>query len=314
MRRLKSKKYYLMLLIVVVTWGFDPIVNRYLYGYYSAAALSSLSTFASALLFLFLARKQLHLLSRQFFRISLPICLANSLACVLQRIGLQYTTPSHYAFLEHLSCAAVPLILFLCFRRRPRPIQLISALLCLIGCLLLTGVILSPLSFGIGDILCGAAGLLLGFGIAATSECTQGLDIKLFTALHMCTYFITSLSLAIALHFIKVNGAPIERIEFSFSPLALAAAILFGLLTVGICWLLRNEATRHIHPTAVAVISPFAAVLTALISVLGGMERISLSLAIACVLIPLAAILAGLGDRPRPKEAASHHGPEHTSA
>ena len=141
-----------------------------------------------------------------------------------------------------------------------------------------------------------SAGILLGFGIVFTAMCTHGLDITLFMALHMCTYFLTSISLAIAMNFIRIDGAPMEAFVFTLSPLTLIFAALFGLFTVGICWLLRNEATRHVHPTAVAVIAPFSAVITAVISILQGMERATPSFLIACTLILASAVLAGLSE------------------
>jgi drug/metabolite transporter (DMT)-like permease len=297
MKSKTNRKYYIMLFIVVISWGCDPVINRHLYNYYSAAALSALCTFVCALTFLFLARKKLHLLKdKKYLLRALPICLFNSLACVLQRIGLQYTSPARYAFLEHLSCAAVPLILFFIFKRKPNALQIVASVLCLSGCLVLSGAGVFQSSVNVGDALCAAAGILLGFGIVFTAMCTHGLDITLFMALHMCTYFLTSISLAVAMNFIRIDGAPMEAFVFTLSPLTLIFAALFGLFTVGICWLLRNEATRHVHPTAVAVIAPFSALITAVISILQGMERATPSFLIACTLILASAVLAGLSE------------------
>lgn len=296
MKKTKSLLYVCMLLTVVVVWGFDPLVNRYLYKYFSAAALAALSTFVSALMFLFAAGKGLKNLNRRYFKVTVPIALVNSLACVLQRIGLQYTSPARYAFLEHLSCITVPLILFVCFRKRPNAAQALAAVFCLAGCFLLAGTDILKGAIGIGDLLCAAAGLLLGFGIVATAHFTDGMDIRLFMAVHSATYFFTSLSLMLALNFISVGGAPMERIVFTLSPLPILAGALFGLLTAGICWLLRNEATRHLSPSLVAVIAPFAAVITAVLSILEGFDEPTPTFLSACALILSAAILAGLGE------------------
>ena len=298
-----NKKYYLMLLAVIALWGIDPVVNSYLYEYYSAAALSALLTLASAVLFLVLARKTLVRKNLPLLRIAIPVCLINSLACVLQRIGLQYTSPARYAFFEHLSCVTVPLILLVCFRKKPSLLQILSALLCLGGCLLLAGEGAIYSAFGIGDLLCMLAGVLIGAGIVATAKFTKGMDIGFFTAVHMCVYFLTSLSLALALHFIPIGGASAEPIKFSFSPLPLVFAVLFGMLTVGICWLMRNEATRHLHPTAIAVLSPLSAVITATISVLLSFEKATPAFFGACALILAAAILAGLGENESPEKS-----------
>lgn len=304
MHLLRKFKYHLMLIITIVTWGLDPVINRYLYEYYSAAALAALATFVSAIVFASLAYKKRHLWSKKYLRIALPICLANSFACLLQRIGLQYTTPARYAFLEHLSCITVPLILFLFFRQKPRISQALASVLCLIGCLLLTGAGKGAFAFAIGDILCALAGLLLGLGIVLTAIRARELDITLFMTVHMCTYFFTSLGMMLSLHFIKIDGVPMEAIKFSFSPLPLLAAVLLSLLSIGLCWMLRNEATQHLSPTLVAVLVPFSAVITAAVSILCGIDTASPSFFVASVLILLSAILAGLGDQPKRKSTS----------
>ena len=294
----KTKPLYLcMLLTVVAVWGCDPLINHYLYRYFSAAALASLSTFVSAVLFLILAAKRLKFLNRRYFQIALPIALVNSLACVLQRIGLQYTTPTRYAFLEHLSCITVPLILLIFFRHRPSAMQWTAALLCLLGCYLLAGTDIFRGSVGIGDLLCALAGLMLGVGIVTTARCTEKLDMRLFMAVHSVTYFLTSASLMLGLHFIQIGGAPMERIVFTPQPLPILAAALFGLLSVGLCWLLRNEATRHLSPSLVAVITPFAALITAILSILRGLDAPTPALLTACALFLSAALLSGLCEK-----------------
>lgn len=299
------RRYYFMLCAVVLIWGIDPVVNRYFYGYYSASALCALSTFASAVLFLFLARASLSRENLADARAALPICVCNSLACVLQRIGLQYTTPARYAFFEHLSCVTVPFLLFICFRKKPSALQALSAALCLLGCLLLAGEGAVRGSFGIGDVLCILAGILLGTGIVFALRCTGKIDIRFFTAMHMSVYFLTSLFLTLALHFIPSQGAPIEEIRFALSPLPLLGAVLFGLLSVGLCWMLRNEVARRLCPTFVAVFSPLSAVITAAISTLLGLERATPAFLLACLMIFCAPILAGLGEEKMKKMPAS---------
>ena len=290
-------KYVLMLLAVVSVWGLDPLVNRYFYGYFSAAALSALSTLASAILFVALAVRHREKWDRRYLTVALPIALVNSLACVLQRIGLQYTSPTRYAFLEHLSCLSVPLVLLLFFRKRPSAAQWAAALLCLLGCGFLSGADILHGSIGIGDLLCAAAGLMLGVGIVTTARCTEGMDIRLFTAVHSVTYFLTSAVLCLSLHCIRVGGAPIEEIVLTPKPLPILAAVLFGLLSVGLCWLLRNEATRHLSPSLVAVITPLAALITAAISILRGLDTPTPAFFAACLFFLSAAILAGLGEK-----------------
>ena len=70
-------------------------------------------------------------------------------------------------------------------------------------------------------------------------------------------------------------------------------ALLFGLVSIGVCWWLKAAAILHIDPTTVAVTSPLSAVISALFSVLFGRDTASLRLVLGGVLILAAAMLSG---------------------
>ena len=290
-----------MLLFVTLIWGLDPIVNSYLYQYYSAAALSSLSTLLSAIFFFLLSVKRLHLFNRSYLKIALPIALINSLACLLQRIGLQYTTPAKYSFLEHLSCVVVPLLLLLFFKKKPSLLQWFANALCICGCLVLTGAGTETFALGPGELLCALAGILFGVCIVATGIYAKELDLGLFMMIHMLVYFLTSVGMAVGLHTIKVNSQPIEAFVFSSDIRHLMAGSLFGFLSVGICWLLRTEATRRLNPSTIASVMPFSAVVSGTVSVLAGYDRLSLPFLFSSSMIVIGAILSGIADTRKKK-------------
>lgn len=287
-------KYYIMLAAVVFLWGIDPIVNSYLYNWYSAAVLSALYTGVSFIMFLIICRKRLCLINKKLLAVVLPISVIDSSACLFQKIGLQYTTPANYAFLEHLSCFSVPIILFLLFKVKTGALRWSASFICLVGCFVLTGGIDSV--FGVGELLCFAAGMLLGVSMVLTERRAEGVDIYLFMLIHMFVYFLMSASFALGMNFIKSGDAALEPIRFSFEPPALIFAILFGLLAVGVCWCMRVESTRNTSAVAVAVISPFSAVITGGISIVLGTDKLTPSFVIAAALILSAAIISGLAD------------------
>lgn len=286
--------YYLALFFVIALWGIDPIVMSYFYTYYSASALTVIGTFFSLLAFLVLCRKKLTRLSLRYVKIAVPIGLCNSAACLLQKIGLQYTTPANYAFLEHVSCIVVPLALLVLIKKRPSAIQLGAGLLCLIGCFLLCGAELGGTLLHPGDLLCFLAGVLLGVCVALTGVFVKDLDLSLYMLLHMLVYFLLSLGSMLALDRITVGGLPLEPLRFTLSPHLLLPAALFGLLSIGICWMLKNLAIVHTDPTAVAIFSPFSAVIAATASVLLGKDTFSARLLIGAGMILLALFLSGL--------------------
>ena len=120
--------YYLMLITVVITWGIDPVVNSHFYNYFSTSALISLATLTSTIVFFILSFKKLKYLNKDYLKIALPISALNAIACMLQRIGLQYTTPANYAFLEQLSCIIVPIAVFIFIKRKPTVLQCIASI------------------------------------------------------------------------------------------------------------------------------------------------------------------------------------------
>ena len=286
-----SPKYYLMLIFVVLFWGIDPIINAYFYEYYSAAVFSAILTFFAFLFFLILSIKKLKLLNRDYLKIAVPICSLNAIACLLQRIGLQYTTPAHYAFLDHLACVSVPIMMFIYLKKRPQWDEVSSCALCLVGCFILTGMSFTDFSFGIGDLLCGAAGFILGICSSSIAVFAKKLDITLYMLIHTASYFLVSLILAISLNFITVGGVPMESAKFSPDPLLLIVVALFGLVDIAICWLCRTEAVKHVGPTTVTIVMPLCAVITGVVSVLFGMDEINTELLIGGAIVLVALLL-----------------------
>ena len=296
-----------MLVFVVFFWGIDPIINAYFYKYYSAAVFSTILTFFAFLFFFILSIKKLKLLNRDYLKIAVPICALNAIACLLQRIGLQYTTPANYAFLDHLACVSVPIMLFVYLKKKPQWDEVTSCALCLCGCFILTGMSFSDLSLGIGDILCGAAGLLLGVCSSSIAVFAKKLDITLYMMIHTAAYFLVSLILAISLNFITVGGVPMEIAKFTPSPLLLIVVALFGLVDIAICWLCRTEAVKHIGPTTVTVVMPLCAVITGVVSVIFGMDKINQNLLIGGAIVLVALLLPTVREIISNKVKASKH-------
>lgn len=240
--------YYCILFSVIIIWGLDPTVYSFLYRHYSAAVLCCISTLASFLLFLALSAKRLKQINFQYIKPAVTIGLLNAVASLLQRIGLQYTTPARYAFLEHLSCVVIPAAMFFLAKKKPSGLQLFASLLCLAGCFVLSG---AGTEVGIrsGDLLCGLSGILYGIVVASIGIYTRKLDGTLYMTLYMFVYFLVSVFSAIVLNRIAPGGTPLEPAVFTGHPAILTGAALFGLVSVGICWLFRAEAIKHLNPT-----------------------------------------------------------------
>lgn len=288
-----KRPYYLALFFVVFVWGLDPVIMSYFYNYYSASMLTAIGTGVSFVMLLLLNAKKLRHLNARYFKVAAPISALNSTACLLQKIGLQYTTPANYAFLEHLSCVIVPIMLFILIKKRPTLPQAVSAVLCLGGCFILCGVgTAGAVSLAFGDVLCGLAGILLGVCVALTGIFGKDLDMSLYMVVHMGVYFLTSALSTVALNYVIFGGAVAEPIHFTFDFTLLLLVSLFGLVSIGLCWLLKNLATVKTDPTVVAVVSPFSAVISAVISVLLGQDALRYNLVIGAALILVAVLFS----------------------
>lgn len=299
-----KRPFYFALFFVIFVWGLDPVVMSYFYNYYSASVLTAIGTGVSFLLLIAVGAKKLHHLDARYFKVAAPISALNSAACLLQKIGLQYTTPANYAFLEHLSCAVVPIALFFLIKKRPTLPQIISTVLCVGGCFILCGVgTAGSVSLTVGDALCGIAGLMLGACVALTGVYAKGLDMSLYMIVHMGVYFLVSAISAVGLNFLQLNGAPAEPIHFTLDFTLLLLLSLFGLVSIGLCWLLKNTATVKLEPTVVAIASPFSAVISAAISVLIGQDALTYNLVIGAGLILIAVLFSDLPS-PKKKEKA----------
>ena len=285
--------YYAALLFVVAFWGVSSVMYPFFYQYYSAAVLTSIMTFFSAAFFWFMARKKLPQLNREFLKVALPICCLNGFANVLNRIGLQYTTPANYAFFEHVSCIVVPVMMFVFIRRKITLLHGGTGVCCLVGCFILSGVSFSGegAGLGIGDALCIIAGVLIGICVAAIGAYMQKMDVTLFMALYMTTYFCVSVLMSVSLNLITTDGVPIEKAVITWDLPLLLLVIVFGLVDIALCWLLRTEAIRHTDPVTVATVSPFSAVITGVVSVMAGIDRLTPNLVIGGTIIFISASL-----------------------
>lgn len=293
--------YYAVLLFVLLFWGCSSIIYSYLYKYYSASVLSAIMTFASFLFFLLLSRKKLKNFDASYLKYGLPACLFSAFAGVMQRIGLQYTTPAHYAFLEHIACVVVPIAVFLLVRKKPSILQSFSVVICLVGCFIISGADFSS-AINVGDVLCFSAGILYGLSSALIGTYGKKLDTALFMLVYTFVYFLVSLGLAFTMDNILIGGVPMEKATYSlYIPLLFAVAVL-GIVDIGVCWFLKNLAVQRLDPTTVATVSPFSAVIAGAFSVVLQIEPISVKLVVGSVLIMTATLLPELPSLFHPKK------------
>ena len=291
---LKNKKTaaYLGLSFVILLWGVSPLLTLWFYQWFSPTARVAFGSLTSGLAMLLIASCRLRLLSRRYFLLAIPTGVALGTADILQKIGLKYTTPTNYAFLENLSVVVVPIILFLLIKKKPRPLTLVAVFLCLVSSLILTGVLTDGGSISYGDILCALAGMFYGVNIAVTGTYAKDVCVPLYLSIQL----LTVSALGFCSSFL-LDGLGVEPLLFTPRLGILILLVGFVLVSSTLGWLIRTAAMKEVDPTVVAVMMPFSSVVTVLASVVVGTDSLSPSLLIGAAIGLTAIILSGLAER-----------------
>ncbi len=293
---------YIGLFFVVCVWGTSPLVTLHYYKYYSPSIRLFFSEVILFVTYICMSGKHFKEFNREYIKVGIPTGFFLALANVSQKIGLMYTTPARYAFLENLSCITVPILMYFLIKKKPGFITVLSCFLSLASVFILNGISLDGVSsWGIGEILCAISGLLYGFNIAGTGVFAKKLYAPMYLAVQSVVGMIVSSIFALALNFITVTNSsgiqvPVEKIVFSFKAEHVIFTIFYIVISTAFCWVIRTNSMKHIDPTVVAVIMPFSAVITGVLSVLTGKDVISASLVAGGILGVIAVVMSSFGD------------------
>ena len=85
---------YIGIFTVVLVWGINPIITLELYRYYSPAFRLVAVNIILIPTYLILSAKHIREFNADYWKIGIPTGLFLALADVLQKVGLQYTTPA----------------------------------------------------------------------------------------------------------------------------------------------------------------------------------------------------------------------------
>lgn len=285
---------YSALIFVIFIWGVSPLITIHLQTYFSPTIRIAMGAFFSAISMLLISINHLNLLNKQYFKIAIPTGLCLAAADISQKVGLTYyESPSHYAFLENLSVVVVPVLLFILIKKKPNILTIISAVLCLASCFILTGMLTSGATFNLlGDTLFALAGIFYGVNIAVTGIHAKNLFVPIYLAIQIATEAIISFFAAIAF-----DLTDIEPMRFTFQVAPILMNVGFVLVSLTLGWLIRTWAMKKVDATVVAVMMPFSATVTVIASIAMGKETLSLELIVGAVLGLVAIILSGLGDK-----------------
>jgi len=105
--KLNKTTAYLMIVLVLFIWGASPLVNAKLNEKYSVAFRSAVMGVITVVALLIICAKKLKNINAEYFKYAIPTGVFLAVAEIVQKIGLIYSTPAKYAFLENLSYVVV---------------------------------------------------------------------------------------------------------------------------------------------------------------------------------------------------------------
>ncbi len=296
---MKKRMSYLGLFFVIFVWGCSPMLTLELYKYYSPSARLLVSGIILLLAYVLLSKKYIREWNRDYLKIGLSTGFFMALANISQKIGLLYTTPAKYAFLENLSCVSVPILMYFFIKKKPTFMTLLSSVTCLFSVFVLNGVSFGTGSaWGIGEVLCAIAGILYGFNIAGTGAFARKLYAPLYLATQQIAAIVVYGVATIAFDKISLSGSAttIEPIVFSREPMHLLFLIFVALLTSALCWTIRTNAMKYVEASTVAIIMPFSSVVTSIISIIQGNDKLSTNFVLGGALGLIAIFMSSYDD------------------
>ena len=193
MKKLKTIAF-IVLILVVVTWGVAPVMTKAIYeaepALYSPGMLTALRGLFAVLAMAIIINKNFKKINKSYL-ICIPAGLILGAAYIFQFVGLKYTDPSKNAFLENICCITIPLFMFIFVREKPTWYSIVAAVICVIGSIFLVGngfdfTHLFESTNLLGDGLSAIGGLFFGLDIAFTKVFCKDKDPLIYVFLQLC--------------------------------------------------------------------------------------------------------------------------------
>ena len=286
---------FLVLVAVVALWGVAPVVSKTAFDSFSPGMLIALRGAFAIVVMAIIINKNFKKINKSYL-ICIPAGIFLALAYIFQFVGLKYTVPSKNTFLENISCITIPLFMFIFIREKPTWNSIVSAILCVIGSLILVGNGFDFMSFFKsgslkGDGLSAIGGLFFGLDIAFTKVFCKDKDPLIYVFLQICV--MTVISFAYAFIF---EGQVFGVLAYAFDIRSVLMVAFLGIICTAVCWVSRAWAMRYVDAMTVSLLVPLSAVVATCLSIAYNMEEFNLNLLIGGVVIMVSIAVSAIFD------------------
>ena len=286
---------FLVLVAVVALWGVAPVLSKTAFDSFSPGMLIALRGALAIVTMAIIINKNFKKINKSYL-ICIPAGIFLALAYIFQFVGLKYTVPSKNTFLENISCITIPLFMFIFVREKPTWYSIVSALICVVGSLVLVGNGFNFASFFnsgslLGDGLSAIGGLFFGLDIAFTKVFCKDKDPLIYVFLQICVMTVISFIYAFVF-----EGQVFHVLQYDFNIRSVLMVVFLGVICTAVCWVSRAWAMRYVDAMTVSLLVPLSAVVASILSIAYMIEEFTINLLVGGLIILVSIAVSAIFD------------------
>ena len=274
-RQLKAD---LSLLAVTVVWGASFPIMSIAFKSVPPYSFIAIRYILSALILGIVFIKRFKSFNKEMLKPGIWIGLALGIGCILQAVGLLYTTPSKSGFITGLNVIFVPIFIALLYKKLPDFKTNIGVVLSVSGLALMS--ISGGMGINIGDLLTLLSAVAFAAQIILVDKFSRNSDLAILTTIEFLTVGLLS----------TVPAVFVEGFKMDLNLFAIGAIIFTALFCTIFAYGLQNVAQAYTTPTHTAIIFLAEPVFSAIFSVFIG-DKLSGRTFWGCLLILIGMII-----------------------
>lgn len=274
----KQLKADLSLLVVTVVWGASFPIMSIAFKSVPPYSFIAIRYILSALILGAAFMKKFKSFNKEMLKPGILIGLALGIGCILQAVGLVYTTPSKSGFITGLNVIFVPIFIALLYKKQPDFKTNIGVVLSVSGLALMS--ISGGMGINIGDFLTLLSAVAFAAQIILVDKFSRNSDIAILTTIEFLTVGLLS----------TVPAVFVEGFNMELNLFAVGAIIFTALFCTIFAYGLQNVAQAYTTPTHTAIIFLAEPVFSAIFSVFIG-DKLSGRTFWGCLLILIGMIV-----------------------
>ena len=270
---MNKTKGTLLELTATLLWASSFIVTKDTTNGFPPILLVGLRFLIGSLVIAVICFKKFKETTRELVFKTMIIGIFYSAGVALQTIGIKYTSAGRSAFITAAYCIFVPIIEFIIYKTKPKLLNVLSALVCMLGIGLI--VLDEGLNVDFGDLYTLAGSICMAVEIACFGKVAEKYDDKLasfYLLLH------SGIAGIVASFFLETMPTTI--------PTTTVLSILYlAIACSGVAMMFQGIAQTVLPASTITIILGFEAVFAAILSAIVYKETFAFRCIIGCVLV-----------------------------